>query len=278
MRFQVGQVDLDDARVHTALVRPEEVGELLGSHGSLGAASGGEVCTRASVVREDGGHGADLAAHVADGRPAGAGEVRHTGAEVLKDCSGCAPPRREQGCQPKEDVLRRSPPVQFAQESHPDDGGGRGQLPGLPSQDVHSVGSAHTEGQRTQAPYGGCVRIGAHNQHPWGRVVLQQHLARRPAPRLPHPQPQLRPGRPQELHELAVMLHSSLVGTRLPRRGGAGRRLGLLAALLRQRACRSRGEPAGPEAVAMDGRRHRRPGHTRREQLQQRQGGSRVRQ
>src|SRR4029453_10081357 len=84
------------------------------------AAGGFEVAGHGQVVGEQGGGGADLGAHVADGPLAGGGDRLRARAEVLDDRSRPALHREDVG-DLEDHVLGRAPPVELAGQVEADE-------------------------------------------------------------------------------------------------------------------------------------------------------------
>src|SRR4029453_16451086 len=125
------------------------------------AAGGFEVAGHGQVVGEQGGGGADLGAHVADGPLAGGGDRLRARAEVLDDRSRPALHREDVG-DLEDHVLGRAPPVELA-----------GQVDAYEPRPAHvereagehvdGVGPADPDGDHAEAAGVGGVAVGSHH-------------------------------------------------------------------------------------------------------------------
>mmetsp|Transcript_36260 Transcript_36260/g.102163 ORF Transcript_36260/g.102163 Transcript_36260/m.102163 type:complete len:601 (-) Transcript_36260:497-2299(-) len=190
--LELAQVDLDHLVVLRALIGHQVGGKGVREVSDAGAAGGLEVVLHPLVVREHGGGGPDLRAHVADGPGAGAGDGVRPRAEVLDD-GPRTPLHCENAGHLEDDVLGARPAAELAGEPHADDLRVL-QLPGHAGHHIDGVGAAHADGAGAQAAGVDGVGVRADHHHAGVSVVLQHDLVDDPRPGLPEADAELGAG------------------------------------------------------------------------------------
>ena len=154
------------------LVGPQVMGDRLGGIGRVLPAGGPQVAGRGVVVGEQGGGGADLGPHIADGGLAGGRQAAGPWAQVFNNGPRAALHGEDPG-HLEDHVLGRRPAGEFAGEVDAD------QLrpPHVEREaghNVHRVRSAHPDGHHGQPTGIGGVAVGA-DHHPTREGVLLEN-------------------------------------------------------------------------------------------------------
>ncbi len=160
-------------RLHLG-VRSEKVLVALGEGDQPILTGGPQVDAHPLVVGEHGGGGAQLGAHVGNGRLPGGADSPGAGTDVLHDGVGAASHGQLPG-HVEDDVLGRGPAAHLAGEVDGDvlrveD------LPGEAGHDLHCVGAADANRTGAQAAGVGGMGVGADDELAGKSVILQHHL------------------------------------------------------------------------------------------------------
>mmetsp|Transcript_11978 Transcript_11978/g.32744 ORF Transcript_11978/g.32744 Transcript_11978/m.32744 type:complete len:250 (-) Transcript_11978:514-1263(-) len=185
MGLQLAQVDLNHLVVLTALIRDQVLLEGLRQLGCPRPLRGHQVLIHALVEGEDGGGGADLSTHVADGGHASGREGLSAWAMVLYN-GASATLHGQDACHLEDDILVRGPLGQLAGQLHANHLGAL-QLPGQASHDVHRISAAYTNGSHAQAASIRGVGVRANHEEARNGIVLQYNLVDDARARLPEP-------------------------------------------------------------------------------------------
>eukprot|EP00053_Salpingoeca_punica_P020385 m.211399 g.211399 ORF g.211399 m.211399 type:complete len:843 (+) comp18318_c0_seq1:197-2725(+) len=204
VRLQRAEVNLDDLVVRGVLVGREQLLVLGGQVGNAGAVGLLQVGTHALGEGEDGGGGANLRTHVADGGHARAGEAADARAKVLDDGAGAALDGEDAG-ELEDDVLGRGPALELALEVDANDLGAL-ELPGQASHHVDGVSAADADAEAAEAAAVRGVAVCADDEGAGEGVVLQDDLVDDAAAGLPEANAVLGRGGGQEVVDLLVLL------------------------------------------------------------------------
>src|SRR6266540_6899373 len=176
---------------------------LVGHLCQLAPPGGREVLRHALVVREDRGRGAELGAHVGDGRLAGRADRAGARTKVLDDGVGAARDGQLAG-QLEDHVFGGGPAAHLTRQVHADELRVE-HLPGQARHHLDGVSAAHADGARPQASGVRGVRVGADDELAGEGVLLQGDLVDDAGPRSPEADPVLGSGRAEELVDLLVL-------------------------------------------------------------------------
>ena len=209
VRLQGGQVQFDDLVVFSVSVGSQEAFPVLVSGvGDLASSGGSQIILHTVIVGEQGGSGANLCAHVANGGHPGAADAVDAGAEVLDDRTGSSL-HRQDASHLQDHVLGAGPAFQRASQLHADDFRTL-QFPRYVGHHVNGVGAAHADAEAAQTAAVWRVRIGADHQQAGESVVLEDDLMDDAGAWVPETDAVLGAGRLQEVVHLLVDVFRAL--------------------------------------------------------------------
>ena len=183
------EVNLNHAIVLASLVG-DQVGAVLSRQpGNILPASLAEVLELALREGKNGGCGANLRTHVADGGHTSGGHGVHTLAKVLDDGAGASRDGQNVG-NLENDILGRGPISEGTLQVDANHLW-RLELPGQAGHDVHRIRAAHSHGAHAQTTRVGGVGVGTDHQAAGEGVVLQHRLMNDTRAGLPVPHAKL---------------------------------------------------------------------------------------
>lgn len=201
--LQRRKIELDDLIVFSVGVGSEKALPVqIGRVCDLGSSRGPQIILHTKVVREDGGCGAYLGAHVANGRHPGATYTLDTGPKVFYDGSSSSFHRQDTG-HLENDVLGTRPPFQGPGQLHTDHFGAF-QLPRYVGHHVYGVSATYTDAETAQTSAIRRVGVGADHQQTWKCVILEDDLMDDTGTRVPETDAVLGTGRLQKIIDFLV--------------------------------------------------------------------------